>query len=128
MRPRNFGARKAKRDSAGAGSKRRSSRLTTARLDEMVEEATVDCYNESEQVTGFFTMIEENLQLPFETTLLGFSVMVERLELDDGELIVAICRRGRARQAIGILGIPVPSPRPDGAEWIEAYRHWARWK
>jgi hypothetical protein len=33
----------------------------------MVEEATVDCYNEDEQATGLFTMIEENLEVPFET-------------------------------------------------------------
>jgi hypothetical protein len=32
-------------------------------LDELVEEATVDCCNEEEQASGFFTMIEENLAL-----------------------------------------------------------------
>lgn len=37
------------------------------RLDAMIEEATVDCYNEDEQLTGMFTMIEDNLALPFET-------------------------------------------------------------
>ena len=36
----------------------------------MIEEATVDCYNESEQITGWFTMIEENLAVPFETIVL----------------------------------------------------------
>jgi len=40
-------------------------------LDELVEEATVDCYNEEEQASGFFTMIEENLALPFATRILG---------------------------------------------------------
>jgi len=29
----------------------------------MSEEATVDCYNESEQVAGLFTMIDANLQV-----------------------------------------------------------------
>jgi hypothetical protein len=102
--------------------------LTAARLEEMVEQATVDCYNESEALTGLFSMIEESLQLPFETTILGFPVTVERVGLDDGDVIVAMCRRGRARQAIGLLVLPLPSPRPAGAEWIEAYRHWARCK
>lgn len=27
-------------------------------------------------------------------------------------------------QAIPILDLPLPVPRPDGAEWIDAYRHW----
>lgn len=39
--------------------------------------------------------------------------------------IVALCSRGGMRQSIGILELPLPSPAPEGAEWIEAYRHWA---
>jgi pimeloyl-ACP methyl ester carboxylesterase len=35
----------------------------------MIEQATVDAYNESEQITGWFTMIDENLAVPFETAL-----------------------------------------------------------
>jgi hypothetical protein len=45
--------------------------ISKGRLAEMVEEATVDCYNESELVTGWFTMIEDNLAVPFETAVLG---------------------------------------------------------
>jgi len=39
---------------------------------------------------------------------------------------VGICRRGRSRQAIPIRNLPLSDPRPGGAEWIEAYRQWAR--
>ena len=90
----------------------------------MVEEATVDCYNESEQATGLFTMIEEHLGVPFETTVLGAPVTVERVDLNHRDQIVAICARGRSRQAILILDLPLPAPPPAGAEWIAAYRHW----
>ncbi len=90
----------------------------------MVEEATVDAYGESEQVTGWLTMIEDNLAVPFETTVLGLPVTVERVDLDRGDQIVAICRCGRDRQLIPIVDLPLPTPPPDGAEWIEAYRLW----
>ena len=46
-------------------------RLSKAALDRLVEEANVDCYNEPEQATGHYTMIEENLKVPFETEVLG---------------------------------------------------------
>jgi hypothetical protein len=95
-----------------------------ARLAAMVEEATVDCYNEDEQVTGLFTMIEDNLALPFETTVLGMAVSVVRVDLTDSGQIVAICAREEVRQAIPILDLPMPTPSPAGAEWIEAYRRW----
>jgi hypothetical protein len=105
---------------------RRRHQLSKARLDAMVEEAIVDAYGESEQTVGFFTLIQDSLRLPFETLLLGVAVKVERVDLSDREDIVAIYRRGRERQAVPILDLPLPSPRPAGWEWIDAYRHWAR--
>jgi hypothetical protein len=99
-------------------------RLIKARFAEMIERATVDAYGDSEQITGWFTMIEEYLAVPFETRVLGFPITVERVDLDGSGQIVAICRRGRARQLLPIIDLPLPTPLPDGAEWIEAYRHW----
>ena len=90
----------------------------------MIEEATVDAYGEAEQITGWFTMIDENLEVPFETMVLGVQVTVERVDLKGSEQIVAVCKRGRDRQALPILDLPLPAPPPDGAEWIEAYRQW----
>jgi len=98
--------------------------IRTARLDAMVEEATVDCYNEDEQVTGLFTMIEDSLAVPFDTLVLGVSVAVAKVDLTDSNQIVAMCSRGELRQAIPILDLPTPTLPPEGAEWIEAYRRW----
>ncbi|MGH7822522.1 MAG: hypothetical protein ACREQ9_22400, partial [Candidatus Binatia bacterium] len=73
---------------------------------------------------GVFTMIEENLAVLFETEVLGSRVTVERVDLDRDERVVAICRRGRERQSLPILDLPLPAPAPRGAAWIEAYRRW----
>ena len=86
----------------------------------------MDAYNESEQRVALFTMIEDHLALPFETEVLGVPVTVKRVDLTAADEIVAICHRGAKRQAIAIFDLPLPTPRPAGAEWIEAYRHWAR--
>ena len=72
--------------------------ISKARLATMIEEATVDAYGESEQTTGWYTMLEEHLALPFDTTVLGVVVKVTRLDLGRGNTIVAICTRGRERQ------------------------------
>lgn len=98
--------------------------LTRERLNELVEEATVDCYNESEQATGLYTMLEENLRLPFETEILGAPVTVKGIDINDRDEIVAVCERAGQRQRISLLDLPLPSPPPEGAEWIEAYRYW----
>ena len=92
----------------------------------MIEEATVDAYGESEQVVGFLTMLEEHLRLPFKTEMPGMEVTVERLTLTDDEQIIAVCSRGKSRQSVPILSLTLPAPPPEGAEWIEGFRHWAR--
>ena len=102
----------------------RPSGISKTRLDDMIEEATVDAYNEAEQAGGWLTMIQENLAVPFETTVLGAEVTVEKIDLNDSDDIVAVCTRGRNRQPIPIVDLPLPTPRPEGWEWIEAYRWW----
>ena len=100
--------------------------IPVSRLDALIEEAITDAYGESEQRGGFHTMIDEHLALPFTTRVLGVDVSVTAIDQNDAEEIVAICTRGRSRQAIPILDLPLPSPAPAGADWIEAYRRWAR--
>ena len=92
----------------------------------MIEEAIVDAYGESEQITGFYTMLDDNLAVPFVTEMLGVEVTVERIGMTDDEQIVAICARGKARQRVPILDLPLPDPPPEGSEWADAFRRWGR--
>ena len=106
--------------------KKRSNRLSEVKLDALVREAVVDCYDDAEQAMGLFTMIQDNLKLPFETKVLGVPVEVVSVDLAGDDHIIAVCKRGRERQAISLLDLPLPTPSSEGAEWIEAYRHWSR--
>jgi hypothetical protein len=100
--------------------------MTQAELDALIEQATVDCYNDHEQITGLFTMIDEHLAVPFDTEVLGVTVTVTKVDLTIDHEITAICRRHTHKQTIPILHLPLATPPPDGAEWIEAYRRWSR--
>ena len=40
----------------------RKIKLTAEQLEEMIAEATVDAYDDDEQLSGFFTMFEEYLE------------------------------------------------------------------
>ena len=86
----------------------------------------MDAYGELEQTVGFFTLLEERLKLLFKTEVLGAEVTVERLDMTDDEQIVAVCSRGKSRQRVPILNLTSPDPPPEGVEWIEAFRRWAR--
>ena len=92
----------------------------------MIEEAIVDAYTESEQVVAFHATLDQHVHCPFEAQVLGTTVTVRKVDVTAAGNIVAICYRGRERQAIPILELPLPDPPPAGWEWIEAYRRWAR--
>jgi hypothetical protein len=50
-------------------------------LDKMIEEATVDCYNEDEAFTGILYTLADNLSFPFKAKVMGESV--EIIGIDD---------------------------------------------
>lgn len=108
-----------------AGNLSRMGKPSVAALDALIEEATVDCVDEDEQVLGLYTMMVDELNVPFPTVVLGVEVIVEGLDMTGRWHIVAHCSRGGFRQAISVLELPLPTPPPAGAQWIEAYRRWA---
>jgi hypothetical protein len=105
---------------------RKHRKPTAEQLEELIEEATVDAYNPSEQMSGFHAVLEQRVELPFKTEVLGVEVTVEKIDLTDDEQIVAVCSRGRTRQRIPLLDLPLPERPPAGVEWIHAFRRWAR--
>jgi hypothetical protein len=96
--------------------------VSKARLRELIEEATVDAYTEDEQRGGFLTMIQDHVDVPFDTEVLGVPVQVTSIDFNDAEEIVAICKRGARVQRIPVVDLPLPKLPPEGFEWIEAYR------
>jgi hypothetical protein len=95
-----------------------------SRIRAMIEEATVDAYDHGEQITGWVVALEHALDLPFDTKVLGVVVEVVGVEVSRDESLLAVCRRGRAKQRVPLADLPLPTPAPRGAEWIEAYRAW----
>src|ERR1700732_5373435 len=95
--------------------------FSKARLKDLIEQAIVDAYGEEEQAGGFFTMIEGHLALPFPVKVLGVDADVEKVDMTLDGQIVAICRRGKTRQKIPILDLPLLTPAPAGVEGIFRY-------
>jgi hypothetical protein len=100
--------------------------LSKARLEALIEEAEVDANGDEEQTVGSFTMIEEHLALPFSASIMGVEAVVEKVYLTRDCRIVAVCKRDGVKQRIDILDLPLPTPAPEGAEWIAAYSYWRR--
>jgi len=54
-------------------------------LEQMIEEATVDCYNDDEVFMGILYTLQEKLKFPFEAEVLGKKVKV--VDIDNGKSV-----------------------------------------
>ena len=95
-------------------------------LDAMIDEALVDFYTDSEKVVAMTTTIQNHLDLPFTTTVVGLTVNVVAIDLTRAGEIVAVCTANGKRQRIPLLDLPLPDPPPSGAQWLRALRRFAR--
>lgn len=95
--------------------------LTDEELEKLIEEATVDCYDESECLAGFAVMIQDNLEFPFVARVIGEKVTVTGVTEED-ERILAECERKGKKYNIDILDIEFTS-LVKGSEWIDAYKN-----
>jgi hypothetical protein len=95
-------------------------------FDAMIDEALVDCYTDSEMVTAMMTAIEDHLDLPFTTKVLGLTVNVVAVDLNEAGDVVALCTSNGKRQSIPLVDLPIPDPPPAGAQWVAAFRRFSR--
>ena len=104
-------------------------RLSTKqrKLRRLIEEATIDCYDESEQANGLLTMIQEHLSCPVTARVVGEPVEVVNFDSGEGGMeIVALCKRHGKTYEVGVTSLEWDGKSPKGAEWSEAYRVWLR--
>ena len=95
-------------------------------LDALIEEITVDCYGEDEELTGFLTYFEDALERPVEATVVGVPVTIVGVDCPGDALrgLVARCRRGGADYEVSLLDVALPRGS-ELARILAAYRYWA---
>ncbi len=98
------------------------------RLQELLDQATVDCYNEEEEFAGVLCTLEDNLGFPLHAEAMGEQVEVIGLDSRRSGLrkgILARVRRGGREYSIGLAELNFVDPDPGSAEWLAVHRYWA---
>src|SRR5579884_3546720 len=94
-------------------------------LDRLIEDITVDCYDEEEQLTGFEAAFDEDATFPCPGTVIGEQVEVLHVGRADGHReLIATCQRNSRRYEIALLDIDSDAD-PATTRLIAAYRRWA---
>jgi len=101
--------------------------MNQARLEALLDEAMVDCYDEEEQFWGVFYMLEEKLHFPLPARVLGEPATL--IGLDDSRSgqrrgVMARVRKGDREYAVALSEVEVLDSDPVSAEWLAAHRYW----
>ena len=93
-------------------------------LDQLIDEITVDCYAQDEQLTGFESAFDEDARFPCPGTVVGEAVEVLYVGRGDGRRErIATCRRTNKRYEIALLDVDMHAD-PDASRLLAAYRRW----
>ena len=98
-----------------------------ARLEAMIEEATVDCYNGDEEFAGMLATLEDRLAFPFRARVLGEAVEViglDEKQSSERRGVVAKVRKGGRQYTIALADVEAMQKDTEMAEWLAAYRYW----
>lgn len=91
----------------------------------LIEEATVDCYDQHEQHSGLLTMIAERVECPFHAKVIGEEVEVIEFAWPKGGYgLLAVCEHNGKQYKVDVNSLEWVEPYPEGFEWIEAHRLW----
>lgn len=94
-------------------------------LDNLIAEATVDAYDEDEQLMGFEAAFDEDANFPCPGTIVGEQVQVLSVSRGDHrQELIATCQRNGRHYEIALLDIELNADH-NTSRLIAAYRRWA---
>jgi hypothetical protein len=94
-------------------------------LDSLIDEITVDCYNEDEQLTAFENAFDEDANFPCPGSVIGHDIDVLSVATAQNRReLIATCRHEGRDYKIALLDIDLRTD-PATSRLVDAYRRWA---
>lgn len=91
--------------------------------EEIVEDATIDCYGEYEQICGWVALLGDEINTPCKCKLGNKEAILEKIDSDDnGNCVVGIVRLGSSK--IRVLFQDVVLEDPTLMNYVGAYKKW----
>ena len=102
-----------------------ASHRNRGKLRALIDQATGDSVDESDEHAGLLSVIREEVIMPLPARFAGEDVDCVRLEWPkNGYGLNAVCKSKDKTQVVDIGALQWVEPLPKGHEWIEAYFAW----
>lgn len=100
------------------------------RLQELINEATVDCYGEEEEFWGMLAALEDELEFPLKATLIGEQVELIGFNNKGSSfrcgILARVFYKGK-EYSVSLADLQMGNADSHSAKWLAAYRHWFRY-
>ena len=95
-------------------------------VNEAFEDATVDANGVNDQLTGLFYTIAEDMEFPFQGSVLGDIVSILDVEMPDNDRlgIDLVIEKNGKQSRIEARSVEVLPPYPEGHLYLAAYLFW----
>ena len=91
----------------------------------IIEEATVDCYDEYEQISDWACVLEENIIVPCKCLIGKENAILEKIDMNDNSSeIFGILKLNKSKIRVPIEDISLEDL--DSMTYIEAYKYWSK--
>jgi hypothetical protein len=101
------------------------SRADREKLRALIDQATSESVDESDEHAGLLSTIREEVACPFPARVNGEEVDCVRFEWPkNGYGLNAVCMAKGKTMIVDIAALEAIEPLPKGHEWIEAYFAW----
>jgi hypothetical protein len=100
---------------------------TDPELDSLIDELTVDCHDDDEQLMGFANAFDE-VNFPHPGTVIGEDVEVHSVSpAEDRPELIATCTRAGRTYDIALLDVTINADA-NTSHLIAAYRRWTKYR
>ena len=94
-------------------------------FEKIMEEATMDCYNEYEQISGWACVLEENISVPRKCLIGKENAILDKIDMNSNSSdIFGIIKLNKSKIRVPIEDISLEDS--DSMKYIDAYKWWKK--
>lgn len=93
--------------------------------EKIIEEATMDCSDEYEQIAGWECAFDEKIAAPCSCKIGKQQAMLEKVSMDDNSgAVIGVIRINKSKMRILIQDIIIEDS--EAMKYIDAYKYWCK--
>ncbi len=93
--------------------------------EKVIEEATVDCYGEYEQISGWVCFLDECIKTPCKCTVGKETAVLEKIDADDnGNVVVGLIKLNKTKMRVLIQDVILENQK--ATAYVNAYAYWCK--